>query len=480
MIRLPALVHPQALEDEDVYSLVANEIVDGGRPYIDAVERKPPLLFWTYAAVFRVAGKYNWKVLHAVALLWTLGTMAGAYVIGRQLFDRETGLVAAALYSVFQPWGAANNLSFDGEVLMNLPLVWAWAIAFGPGSSRLRPELLAAGALLCAGFLLKQPAAIAAVPLGLYLLFPSYRASRGVTRTDSITHATMLSAGFFSTLGLVALVLSEQGILQEAFYWTFTNNSIPHVFLRSGIFYALIFSGACLPAVLGAALAFRDRNDLWKDKVAERSALLGLLVASALGTAAGARFSPHYFIQLVPPLVLLAAPHYARLWRDGVLAGSWFLRPRLVCAWLALTVSVFAILHWKYMLRHREPTETERYLTEHSSPNDRIFVWAQSSAEVYARARRRPACRYVLPFPLTGFIFGGALPGVDTRNRIVPGAWDNLAEDFRHHPPVLIADFYSNPDAQYPVKDFPMLAALLAEHYQPVEKTEQGVIYRMR
>ncbi|MGZ5002459.1 MAG: ArnT family glycosyltransferase, partial [Chthoniobacterales bacterium] len=186
MIRLPALVHPQALEDEDVYSLVANEIVDGGRPYIDAVERKPPLLFWTYAAVFRVAGKYNWKVLHAVALLWTLGTMAGAYAIGRQLFDRETGLVAAALYSVFQPWGAANNLSFDGEVLMNLPLVWAWAIAFGAGSSRLRPELLAAGALLCAGFLLKQPAAIAAVPIGLYLLFPSYRASRGVTRTDSI------------------------------------------------------------------------------------------------------------------------------------------------------------------------------------------------------------------------------------------------------------------------------------------------------
>ena len=164
--RLPSLQHPQAIDDEAAYSVVANEIVDGGRPYIDAVDRKPPLLFWTYAAVFEVAGKYNWMALHTVALVWTLGTMAGLYMIGRQLFDRETGLIAALLYSVFQPWAGISNLPFNGEVLMNLPLVWAWAIGFRRSFSRIRPGLLAAGALLCAGFLLKQPAAIAAVPLG--------------------------------------------------------------------------------------------------------------------------------------------------------------------------------------------------------------------------------------------------------------------------------------------------------------------------
>src|SRR3977135_4030273 len=77
--RLPSLQHPQAIDDEAAYSVVANEIVDGGRPYVDAVDRKPPLLFWTYAAVFEVAGKYNWRALHVVALLWALGTMAGLY-----------------------------------------------------------------------------------------------------------------------------------------------------------------------------------------------------------------------------------------------------------------------------------------------------------------------------------------------------------------------------------------------------------------
>src|SRR5881275_927310 len=111
-IRLPSLLHPQPIDSEAMYSVVANEIVDGGRPYADAVERKPPLLFWTYAAVFKIAGKYNWEALHIVALVWTLCAMAGLYVIGRELFDGNTGLIAALFYSVFQPWGVWSTLAF--------------------------------------------------------------------------------------------------------------------------------------------------------------------------------------------------------------------------------------------------------------------------------------------------------------------------------------------------------------------------------
>ena len=84
-IRLPSLLHPKPIDSEAMYSVVANEIVDGGRPYIDAVERKPPLLFWTYAAIFKVAGEFNWKALHFVALVWTLCAMSGLYLIGSRV-----------------------------------------------------------------------------------------------------------------------------------------------------------------------------------------------------------------------------------------------------------------------------------------------------------------------------------------------------------------------------------------------------------
>ena len=38
--RLPAILHPLSIDDEAGYSVIANEIVDGDRPYIDAVDRR--------------------------------------------------------------------------------------------------------------------------------------------------------------------------------------------------------------------------------------------------------------------------------------------------------------------------------------------------------------------------------------------------------------------------------------------------------
>lgn len=479
-IRLPSLVHPQPIDSEAMYSVVANEIVDGGRPYIDAVERKPPLLFWTYAAVFKAAGKFNWKALHIVALLWTLCAMAGLYVIGRELFDRNTGLIAALFYGVFQSWWTWKTLAFDGEMLMNLPIIWAWAIAFRGSSSRLRPELFPAGALLGAAFLLKQPAAIAAVPLGIYLLLPSYRTSRSLTRTNSIIQATMLTAGFFAALGLVTIVLWKQSILRDAFYWTIADHDIPHVFWEKGILLTLAFIGACLPLVMGAIMACRDKSEIWAARTAERTALFGLLAASAIGAAAGARFYAHYYVQLIPPLALLAAPYYARLWSRTMQPPDWLLRPAVTYAWLALTVIAFSIIHWTGLAPQRAPSEAGRYLSTHSASEDRIFVWGQT-AKIYLHARRRPACRYIITSPLTGHIFGGPLPGVDTRNRIVPGAWENLQQDFAKHPPTYIVDVQNDPKtAQDPVTNFPILAKLLKERYQPVARTAEGMIYRMR
>jgi hypothetical protein len=479
-IRLPSLLHPQPIDSEGIYSVVANEIVDGGRPYIDAVERKPPLLFWTYAAIFKVAGKFNWKVLHIVALVWTLCAMAGLYLIGRELFDRNTGLIAAFFYAVFQHWWTWKNLAFDGEMLMNLPIIWAWVIAFRRSSSRLRPELFPAGALLGAAFLLKQPAAIAAVPLGIYPLLPSYRTSRSLTRTNSIIHAIMLTAGFFAAVGLVTIVLWKQGILHEAFYWTIADHDVPHVFWQKGIENTLAFLGACLPLVIGAIMACRDKSAIWAGRRAERTAILGLLAASAIGAAAGARVYPHYYVQLIPPLALLAAPYYARLWSRTMQPPHWLLRPAVTYAWLTFTVIAFSIIHWTGLAPRRVPSEAGRYLSAHSSPDDRIFVWGRTS-NIYLDAHRRPASRYISTFPLTGHIFGGPLPGVDTRNRIVPGAWENLQQDFAKHPPTYIVDVQNDSKtAQDPITNFPILAKLLKEQYQPVARTAEGMIYRMR
>jgi 4-amino-4-deoxy-L-arabinose transferase-like glycosyltransferase len=480
-IRLPALAHPQPIDDEDVYAVVGNEIVDGGRPYAEAVERKPPLLFWIYAAIFKLFGKYNWPALHVVAVAWVLATMAGLYAIGRGLFDRATGLFAALLYCIFQPWATFKNLAFNGEMIMNLPIALAWAIGLHRGSSRWRPELFLAGILLCTAFLFKQPAAIAAVPLGLFLLLPHYRQTRGLTFLQCIMQAAILTAGFFCALTVVALTLRAQGILGDAYFWTITGHAIPHFFWTKCVLRTLAFAGACLPLLLAVVISWRERRGIWEGKSAEFLALLGLLMASAIGTSSGARFYPHYYIQLIPPLAILAAPVFAQLLSCAVQPRVWFLRPPILATWLAAIILLVFLFDWIRLAPLRADSETGKYLAEHSRPNDRIFVWGQST-RIYLEARRRPACRYVVTFPLTGYVFGwdpAQIVNLDTREWIVPGAWDNLEKDFAKHPPAYIVDVQvPEKNAHYPVRDFPVLSSLLSRSYHPVTRTTEGVIYR--
>lgn len=470
LVRVPALVHRGPIDDEAVYAVVANEMVDGGRPYIDAVERKPPLLFWTYEAVTRVGGKYGWRLLHAVALAWVLATAAGLFVAGRRLFGVEGGAAAALLYVIFQPWGTWHDYAWNGEVLMNLPLAWAWVIAFGPSRSRRRPVLAGAGALVAVAFLLKQPAGIAIVALGGYVLLPAYRAARGITRRDAIGQASWLGGGFTAVMLAAAAILHAQGILAEAVYWTVLDHTVPHVFLAHAAVQTVAFAIACLPLVAGAALTLGGRA--LPD--AERQALLLFLGVSAVGTAAGGRFYSHYYIQLILPLSLAAAPLFARACRleRPTTRGAWWQRGWLAASGLAFMIAGFAGAH-----AEARPSDAGRFVRAHSRATDRIFVWGQSP-RIYLDARRRPACRYIASFPLTGFVFGEDLPALDTRHRILPVAWPNLEADFARHPPRYIVDVRNDAAARYRIGDFPVLAAWIAAHCVVAAPVAEGVVYR--
>jgi hypothetical protein len=63
----------------------------------------------------------------------------------------------------------------------------------------------------------------------------------------------------------------------------------------------------------------------------------------------------------------------------------------------------------------------------------------------------------------------------------LPGAWTTREHDFATHPPTYIVDVQPDPkSAQHAVKNFPILAKLLAKRYEPVAQTAEGVSYRMR
>ena len=490
LLRLPALTHPRPINDEDFYSLIAFEMLDGGKPYVDAVDRKPPLIFWTYAATFAIGGKYNWYLLHAVAVVWSLLTMAGLYTLVRRLFSARAGLIAALLYGIFLPFAHGSNLAFNGEMLMNLPIVLGMALTLRSSRPTFRWELLAAGALFCAAFLYKQPAAIAPLAAVTYLWHPASRAASGRGWGLAIIQAGILTIGFFGTLGLVAGVLHAQGILDEAYFWTITHHDLTHgpldpYFWQRGATQTLWTVLALAPLLMLAAPSLREAvaNNgarLWR---AHRAALLSvvvLLLTAAIGVSSSGRFYSHYYIALIPALVILAAPVGDTIWSARPERWRWMPAARVFQAWLVLTVLGFGAAHVVSLKPKREESEAGTYIREHSTPTDRMFVWGQS-VKLYTAARRRPASRFIATYPLTGYVFGSPFswdPDYDTSGRIVPGAWEQLAEDFSRHPPLFIVDNdATHGSSKYQMSAYPIMKDLL-DNYELVYRSSDGPIYR--
>jgi 4-amino-4-deoxy-L-arabinose transferase-like glycosyltransferase len=479
ILRLPSLLYRGPVDDEAVYAVVARVILAGGLPYRDAIERKPPLLFYVYAAVFKIFGPDNWLALHIVSLVWVILTMFGLYVASRRLFDVKSGLIAALLYSLIQPWATAKNLAFNGEVLMNLPLAWAYAAAFAaradPGCARGR--WTTAGALVAIAFLLKQPAAIAIVPLALYAV--SSANARSNMHARGLRHSELfaLATGFVIPIACATLFLWENGILSEAFYWTITAHTVPHVFGLHAIEHSALFVVVVLPLLL-RLFDSRSIAVVWNAFPSERRAVVGWLIVSAIGAAAGGRFYPHYYIQIVPPLAAMMAPVFARArselkhelpaWNSTAFAAPWL----ATAAGVSLCFQTFQVSHF------RQASATAAYVSAHSSTRDRMFVWGQDTA-LYLDAGRLPASRYIATFPLTGYIFGEPLPGISTDDRIVPGAWENLATDLRNNPPRFIVDTQGAVRDPYPMAKYPFLRDLIATKYIRVFSRGGEVLYRI-
>src|SRR6185436_9637455 len=94
-LRLPSIAQP-AGGDQFLYSYVAGRVLDGGVPYRDAFEQKPPGIFGVYALMWGfwpnesvVAAA---DVLAAVLVAWLL------WGLGRGMFDGAVGPAAAMLF----------------------------------------------------------------------------------------------------------------------------------------------------------------------------------------------------------------------------------------------------------------------------------------------------------------------------------------------------------------------------------------------
>jgi len=124
------------------------------------------------------------------------------------------------------------------------------------------------------------------------------------------------------------------------------------------------------------------------------------LGAGVVGVLGGGNFHPHYYLQLVPPLSLLAAVGVRTLWLSAP-------RPAIVAAGAAAaaTLALAMPVAWATPTKQAEtiwPRDPHlihdavlaRHVRVHTRPGQRVLaVWAD--ADLYYLADRRPAIRYL-------------------------------------------------------------------------------------
>ncbi|MCA1691000.1 MAG: hypothetical protein LC733_01940 [Actinobacteria bacterium] len=155
------------------------------------------------------------------------------------------------------------------------------------------------------------------------------------------------------------------------------------------------------------------------------------LAGGAVAVLAGFRFFGHYYLQLVPPLALIAAcglPATRRAWRWAAAGG-------VLVPVLGMWLFSFFPPNARGIIPYRDVADRTRALTVSS---DRIFVWGEYP-EIYWAANREPATRFIH----TGFLTGNS--GGRDANLVrpsdgLPGGWRLLAADLAANPPDLIVD----------------------------------------
>ena len=308
---------------------------------------------------------------------------------------RITAVTAGLLAGTVGASPFIESFTLSGELLASLPAVLS-LVCFcfylegrdrGWARNRLLLTLAGSGVLTGIAVLIKQSAFDAGLAAIVFLLWRERR--RGVAP------ASLLLAGALVPIGIAAASAARlSDWLYAVVGYRFQGDSMVTGSIPARVhqlWLSLPPAGKALGilAVL-AAVGWR------------RSPLLARiwLGAGVLGVLGGGNFHPHYYLQLVPPLSLLAAVGVRTLWLSAP-------RPAIAAAGAAAvaTLALAMPVAWASPTRQAEtiwPRDPHlvhdavlaRYVRAHTLAGQRVLaVWAD--ADLYYLADRRPAVRYL-------------------------------------------------------------------------------------
>lgn len=410
VLRLPALLSSRWYDpDEAAIAVQARTLVAGGRLYVDMADRKPPIPPFVYAAWFSLTDSNDPRGPRLIA---SLLLVVAAVVLVREVartHGRRVALWTGALYVVgcfaFTPAdGAAANYTHFAVPLATMALL----------ACRRGGRLALVGGVLLGLAVLSRQSWIFAVPAGAVSCWMA-----GRWRSTALYAAGLVGA--IATAGLMAP-------WTDYWFWNF-KSSPGFVFASIGLGTALgaglasvaLFTAYHLAVVVGAFGRWRDtwraQLDLWA------------WVATGLASwAAGFRFFGHYWMQVLPPLVLMAGPTVAT-WGRVLRRGA-----AVSLALTAVVVVVSQCVPTVFRDRH-DPAPLADHIRSCTAQRDRVFVWG-SYPELLV-AVDRPAAGGLVH---SDFVTGRSGGRQASTESVTPGAQGWMMDDLRADPPAVLVD----------------------------------------
>ena len=294
LVRAPFFFWP-LISDEGGYAYTAYWWFRGLTLYSDELWfDKPQGIFVVYKLGSLLFGDATWAI-RLWGALWAAGTTVAVWLVARRLLDRHAAVVAALLYAVFSAHTHIEGFTANAETFMVLPATLSAYFL-------LRGQPLAAGLMASAAVVLK-PSGGSAVLLGVAWL--------AYLRADRGAWLRFLLAGLSLPLVSVlhgALTAGPREYL-DAVVLQRINTPRPNPFVAARRVWLVT-----LP--LWAPLALLARFGIPRLMRRERVFLLLWLASALAGMALGGNWWEHYFIQLMPPLTVAAAPGLVYLWRS--------------------------------------------------------------------------------------------------------------------------------------------------------------------
>ncbi len=317
--------------DQSIYALVAREMLNGGMPYRDAFDFKPPGIFLVYAfsrALFG-AEQTGIRLLEAASMIGSAWAMVK--LSKRHFGGTNAGYVAAALASQVHAqldfWHTAQPESFGATITLLGLLLAPLGAERETAVARWRSPLVrwvACGIFFGVAGLMKPPLAGAgAIPAlaGAIALWSAKRSGTAVSWWEVAKPLVLTAVGGATPIVLTGLWFSATGALADLrevlFVFTpyYTKLSWVGVSTTGMIYYGLTewltgYSGILLAGMICLAVARPERR-----QVPFVLVLLGCIFVHVSGIVLQGKFFPYHWGATFPLTAMLAGLGIVRAWQ---------------------------------------------------------------------------------------------------------------------------------------------------------------------